>query len=75
MDDESNNEAGVADQDEADVVYNEGGQVGALYIGMQEAYNTMFIDQGHGVCMDKDHFALSLLNLMKHICAPHYVYG
>jgi hypothetical protein len=50
MDDESDNGAGVDDQDEADVVYR----------GVQAAYDSVFVDQGHGTCTDEDHFALSL---------------
>lgn len=65
MDDESDNAAEVDDHEEADVVYE----------GVQEAYDSVFVDQGHGTCTDEDRFALSLLTLMKHICAPHYAYG
>jgi hypothetical protein len=44
LDDESNNGAGVDDQDEADVMYK----------GIQEAYDSVFVEQGHRTCMDED---------------------
>jgi hypothetical protein len=56
LDDEIDNGAGVDDPDEADLVYE----------GVQEAYDSVFVDQGHGTCTNEDRFALSLL---AHLCS------
>lgn len=46
------------------------------YAGLpQAAYDSVFEDLGHGMRSDEDCFSLSLLNLMKHIKAPHDTYG